>query len=281
MACAAVRPSWRRRLRESGVVRAGALHGRLGATPPPSGAATSLDRVALPRIPAPFAWDGDHLAITLPGAQARFTTRRGGVSAGPYASLNLGPWTDDDPAAVATNHERLRASLGLDALSVGRQVHEADVVDAAAPREAAADGRVTREPGVGVLVLTADCLPVALSGPAGVAMVHAGWRGLAAGVLEAGIAALGDDVRAAAIGPGAGGCCYETGPEVHAAFGRTAVAPAPLDLKAIARERLAAAGVPEVHDAGLCTICGDPALFFSHRRDAGVTGRQGGVAWRS
>lgn len=232
-----------------------------------------------PQIPAPFAWEGEHLAIALPGAQVRFTTRRGGVSTGPYASLNLGPWTADDPGAVAANQERLRAGLGLRWLSLGRQVHGADVVDAGDGGDA--DGRVTREHGTGVMVLTADCLPVALAGGDGVAMIHAGWRGLAAGILEAGVAALGGDV-AAAIGPGAGGCCYEVGPEVHAAFGEDGPDGArPIDLKAIAAARLRAAGVATVHDCGLCTICGDPDLFFSHRRDAGVTGRQGGVAWRS
>jgi copper oxidase (laccase) domain-containing protein len=116
-------------------------------------------------------------------------------------------------------------------------------------------------------------------------MLHAGWRGLAAGVVAAGVAAFGDEAPlAAAIGPGAGPCCYEAGEEVRTAFadlgpgiwdGRN------VDLKAIAVARLREAGVEEVHDAGLCTICGDPALFFSHRRDGGVTGRQAGVAWRS
>jgi polyphenol oxidase len=116
-------------------------------------------------------------------------------------------------------------------------------------------------------------------------MLHAGWRGLATGVVAAGVAAFGDEPPlAAAIGPGAGPCCYEAGEEVQVAFadlgpefwdGRN------VDLKAIAITKLREAGVQEVHDAGLCTICGDPELFFSHRRDGGVTGRQAGVAWRS
>ena len=134
------------------------------------------------------------------------------------------------------------------------------------------------------LVLTADCLPIALIAPGAVAMVHAGWRGLAAGVLEEGVEAVrelgGEAELRAAIGPGAGGCCYEVGAEVHAAFGRPAER-AEIDLKALARERLLAAGVAEVHDVGLCTMCSDPALFFSHRRDGGITGRQAGLAWRS
>lgn len=240
------------------------------------------------QLSAPFELVGDHIGIALPGGQALFTTRRGGVSEGPYASLNLGRWTDDDPDAVRSNRERVADQLDvpLDALLQGRQVHGARVerrvvADAAL---AEADGQATAQAGLAPLVLTADCLPVALITPGAVAMVHAGWRGLADGVLEEGVAAvreLGDGGELqAAIGPGAGGCCYEVGPEVHAAFGRSAQR-GTVDLKAIAAERLTAAGVTEVHDVGLCTICSDPALFFSHRRDGGVTGRQAGIAWRS
>lgn len=227
----------------------------------------------------PFRWDGDHLAIELPGAHVRFTTRRGGVSTGPYASLNLGGHVGDDPAAVAANVERLRTAYGLDSLVIGTQVHGPHVAPAGEAGEA--DGRVTRDHGVGCAVVTADCLPIALASDGAVAMVHAGWPGLAAGVVEAGAAALGGPLRAAAIGPGVGGCCYEVGPEVHAAFGRDVPGKQNIDLKAIAREKLAALGAPEIHDVGLCTICGDPELFFSHRRDRGTTGRQGGIAWRS
>jgi YfiH family protein len=138
-------------------------------------------------------------------------------------------------------------------------------------------------PGLAALVLTADCLPVALHAPGAVAMVHAGWRGLAAGVLDEGLQALRDlGARGpvlAAIGPGAGGCCYEVGDEVRAAFadvpearhGRT------IDLPTVARRRLREAGVAEIHDAGICTMCDE--RFFSHRRDRGATGRQGGAAW--
>jgi len=129
------------------------------------------------------------------------------------------------------------------------------------------------------MALTADCLPIALVAPGGVAMLHAGWRGLADGVIAAGVAALrglGAGEVAAAIGPGAGPCCYEVGEEVHAAFGTSGRT---LGLKALARERLEAAGVGVVHDCGLCTIHDE--RFFSHRRDRGVTGRQAGVAWRS
>ena len=117
------------------------------------------------------------------------------------------------------------------------------------------------------------------------AMVHAGWRGLAAGVLGAGV----DPVRelaapgaplAAALGPAAGACCYEVGPEVHAAFATVPHARRGqnLDLLAVARAQLSGAGVSEVHALGLCTIC-TPERFYSHRRDRGVTGRQAGLAW--
>lgn len=247
------------------------------------------------QLPAPFAWHGDHVGIELPGGTALFTTRRGGVSTGPYASLNLGRWTDDDPAAVEANRDRLAAAICLPraAIAQGRQVHETVVrrVTAAPDPHAEpepADGQATALTGIAPLVLTADCLPVALIACGAVAMVHAGWRGLAGGILAEGVAALRElgahGPIAAAIGPGAGGCCYEVGDEVRDAFRRHAAAAfdgRTVDLKEIAARELRDAGVHEVHDAGLCTICSDPQLFFSHRRDDGVTGRQAGVAWRS
>jgi purine-nucleoside/S-methyl-5'-thioadenosine phosphorylase / adenosine deaminase len=217
---------------------------------------------------------GEHLAIDLPGGTALFTTRRGGVSEGPYASLNLGLWTDDESERVRDNRDRVREQAGVERLAQGRQVHGTRVVvDAQVIEEA--DGQVTTAPGVAAIVLAADCLPVALAGRDAVGMVHAGWRGLAAGVLEAGAEAAG--AVAAAIGPGIGPCCYEVGDDVRAIFATTERT---LDLKAIARARLQAAGVREIHDCGLCTAC-DAERFFSHRRDRGVTGRQAGLAWRS
>jgi YfiH family protein len=237
-----------------------------------------------------FVWDGEHLGARLGAARVLFTTRRGGVSAGPFASLNLGRSTGDDAAAVAENHVRLAGLAGLAAgrIAQGGQVHGRDVVrhsQAPSGRTAPADGQATNVPELGVLVLTADCLPVALAADGAVAMVHAGWRGLAAGVLDEGIAALRDlgadgPVRAA-IGPGAGGCCYEVGDEVREAFADVPEARdgRRIDLARVARARLDAAGAAEVHAAGLCTMC--DARFFSHRRDRGVTGRQGGVAWLS
>lgn len=239
-------------------------------------------------LPAPFEPVGDHIGIALPGGRALFTTRRGGVSEGAYASLNLGRWTDDDADVVHRNRRIVAEAVGLplDAVVQGRQVHGARVERRTAPGGVLneADGQATAERGLAPLVLTADCLPIALIAPNAVAMVHAGWRGLAGGVVEEGIEAVrelgGDGEVHAAIGPGAGGCCYEVGPEVHAAFGHEAER-ARIDLKAIAALRLTGAGVAAVHDVGLCTICSDPGLFFSHRRDSGVTGRQAGIAWRS
>jgi YfiH family protein len=219
---------------------------------------------------------GEHLAIDLPGGSALFTTRRGGVSEGPYASLNLGLLTEDDPAHVEANRERARAQSGAGRLLQGRQVHGTRVVIDADELEEA-DGQVTTRAGMAAIVLVADCLPVALAGPHAVGVVHAGWRGLAGGVLEAGIQAVGEGPIAAAIGPGIGPCCYEVGDDVRRAFGTDG---ATLDLKAQARARLEAAGIEEIHDCGLCTSC-DPERFFSHRRDGGLTGRQAGLIWRS
>jgi polyphenol oxidase len=240
------------------------------------------------QLPAPFELVGDHVGVALPGGRALFTTRRGGVSEGAYASLNLGRWTEDDAGAVDRNRRILADLVGvsLDAVLQGRQVHGSRVERRAGPDGALseADGQATAARCLAALVLTADCLPVAVVGERAVAMLHAGWRGLAEGVLEEGVEALrelGDDgALQAAIGPGAGGCCYEVGPEVHRAFGHEAPQ-GPIDLKAIAAERLRAAGVAQVHDVGLCTMCSDPELFFSHRRDGGLTGRQAGIAWRT
>ncbi len=182
-------------------------------------------------------------------------------------------------AGVAAARDGVRRACGLDGITVGRQVHGAQVADVVAPVcgwcvAGEADGQATRLTGVGVAVHVADCLPVAVAGAGGVAMLHAGWRGLAAGVLEAGVAALGLPL-AAAIGPAAGGCCYEVGAEVRAVFGLDGRGL--LDLKAIARERLVAAGVGTVEDVGICTLCAPAGLVFSHRR--GATGRQAGIAW--
>lgn len=236
------------------------------------------------KLDDPFRPFGDHIEVALPGARAVFTTRRGGHSQGPYASLNLGRLTDDDPRLVRRNREALGAELGVP-LAFVRQVHGADVVrlttepagDQGPPE---ADGHATVRRGVALAVLTADCLPIALAAGGAVAMLHAGWRGLAAGVIDEGVRALrevgGSGPISAAIGPGAGPCCYEVGQDVLGVFGE----PGPtLDLKALARASLEQAGVTTVFDVGLCTICAAPELLYSHRRDRGVTGRQAGVVW--
>ena len=243
--------------------------------------------------PEPFYALGHHFAIDLPGARAVFSTRRGGHSAGPYESLNLGWLTDDDRGAVNRNRAALQEELGAPRLSFVHQVHGCEVrriTDGTIePRELPRlDGQATDRQDVALCALTADCLPIALAGVGGgqvVAMLHAGWRGLATGVIAAGVAAVrelgAEGELSAAIGPGAGPCCYETGEEVHAAFARVGEAHhgRNLDLKAVARHELHAAGVVHVADIGLCTICSDPGLLFSHRRDQGITGRQAGVAW--
>ncbi len=207
-------------------------------------------------------WDGDRLGATVDGARVRFTTR----------ALDLRDAGDRD--ALATEVGR--------ALRHGRQVHGARVlVDADPGREA--DGRVVTGTDAAALVLTADCLPIALLADGAVAMLHGGWRGLAAGVVDAGVRALRDAGAlgpvVAVLGPSARGCCYAVGEEVHGAFAAydARVGERNLALDVVATAQLRAAGVEAVHDAGACTLC--DARFFSHRR--GDAGRQGGLAWRA
>jgi YfiH family protein len=240
--------------------------------------------------PAPFYELAGHFGVELPGARAVFTTRRGGGSSGPYASLNLGFSTDDDPDSAARNRATLLAELGAPPAAFMYQIHSAEVRVLDQPAQAServrVDGQATALTGIAPAAVGADCLPIAIAGGGAVAVVHAGWRGLEGGVIAAGVRAVrglaGDpsDELGAAIGPGAGPCCYEVGPEVHARFAGDELARDGdnLDLKAIAVAQLERAGVAAVHDLGMCTIC-EPTLFFSHRRDAGVTGRQAGLAW--
>jgi YfiH family protein len=240
------------------------------------------------------------LQAELPGATVAFSTRTGGVSEAPFDSLNLGLLTEDEPAAVGENRRRLCAALALDPqqIAIGRQIHGNDVAihrqspfrcsfSAHNPDEEQrkldeppeVDGHVISEPGSAALVFVADCLPVALSGPGGAAILHCGWRGLAAGIVAKGAEAVG--ATHAAVGPGIGPCCFEVGPEVLGEFdglGDGIASGRMLDLPEVARRSLAEAGVGEVESAGLCTSCA-PELFFSHRRDAGRTGRQAGVVW--
>jgi polyphenol oxidase len=225
------------------------------------------------------------LEADLGGAWAAFSTRLGGVSEAPFDSLNLGILTDDAAEAVTENRRRLATALGLDPSQVvyALQVHgtrllshPGDGSDKSLPE---ADGHLVTEPGIAPMVLAADCLPIALYGPGGLAMVHAGWRGLAGGIV--GTAAEAVEATTAAIGPGIGPCCYEVGPDVLDAFGDLDGGIAEgrmLDLPEVARRRLAEAGVATVESADLCTGC-ERELFFSHRRDHGRAGRQAGIAW--
>jgi YfiH family protein len=233
------------------------------------------------------------LIASLPGGHVLFSTRAEG---------NMSSVGGEGAELGASNRERLRAELGLDSIARGFQVHGivVDRVTAARSAEPApeqlpraeappaelprADGQATAMTGVGVMVLAADCLPVALGAPGAVAIVHAGWRGLAAGVLESGVTAIrelaGDTGPIeAVIGPGAGPCCYEVGPAVAAALGQAVSARTLIDLRAIARARLHAAGVASISELGGCTICDQ--RFFSHRREGPAAGRNLGVAWRS
>jgi YfiH family protein len=234
------------------------------------------------------------LQATMPSANAVFSTRVGGVSEPPFDGLNLGAFTDDERDAVVENRHTLAAALGFppDRVVIGHQVHGAELAAHAGPQGSSpfaepgspipeVDGHVSREHGLALLVFVADCVPVALSGPAGVAMLHCGWRGLAAGIIERGAAAVG--ATDAAIGPSIGPCCYEVGQGVLDAFtglGEGIASGRMLDLSEVARCLLLEAGVERVEAAGLCTSC-QPDLFFSHRRDAGLTGRQAGLVWRN
>jgi hypothetical protein len=223
------------------------------------------------------------------------TVRGGGVSAPPYAGLNLGDHVGDDPAAVSANRQILRRHLPGEPLWL-RQVHGVAVVElgqahGGAPPEA--DAAVARQAGRVCAVLTADCLPVLFCDLGGtvVAAAHAGWRGLLAGVLEHTVAALGVAPREvlAWLGPAIGPDAFEVGDEVRQAFvagwadAAAAFRPGVLagkwwaDLPALARQRLSRAGVEAVFGGELCTH-GDGRRFFSFRRD-GVTGRQGSFIW--
>jgi YfiH family protein len=237
------------------------------------------------------------------GILAAFSSRAGGLSGGPYRSLNLGLRVGDDLRTVLGNLRRIATVLSVAGLpwATVRQVHSPKVVETrgdllgqgppeARPPLAEADGIVTAEPGLLLAVFTADCVPVLLADPeAGVVgAVHAGWRGLVAGVLERGMEALVHagaslDRSVAMVGPAIGPCCYQVGPEVADAVGeRYDRAPATtrdgalaIDTAAAAVQALEAAGVGSIRAAGECTAH-QPERFFSYRRD-GVTGRQAGM----
>lgn len=232
-----------------------------------------------------------------PSVRAAATTRLGGVSAGAYARLNLGDHVGDDPAAVAANRRRLAESLALPAAPYWlRQVHGTGVVRAgrAESPSVEADGSWTDEAGVVCVVGTADCLPVLFCDANGsrIAAAHAGWRGLAAGVLETTVGALGvpPERLLAWLGPAIGATAFEVGPEVRerfldvdpsaaAAFCRGRDDRWLADLAQLARLRLRRLGVTGIWGGHWCTA-GDPARFFSYRRD-GVTGRMATLIWRT
>jgi len=217
-----------------------------------------------------------------------FSTRRGGVSEGQYESLNLGLLTDDEPERIAENRRRLCAEVDADPrrLAMNRQVHAAVVNPAeAGQRGKPGDGLWSDEPGVPMLKLTADCLPVALAranGAPALALLHVGRLGLLEGIVAAGVAALGEGRVLAAVGPGIGPCCYEVGPDIRddyrARFGDGVVRGSNLDLWGATELALREAGVESIERTDLCTAC-HPELFFSHRRDQGVTGRQGVIGY--
>jgi hypothetical protein len=231
------------------------------------------------------------LEAELPGARAAFSTRLGGVSEAPFDALNVGVLTGDEPEQVGENRRRLADSLGRDpgGVVMARQVHGTELRRHEVPQEPRVyadvvkspdevDAQATSDPGLTPLVMVADCLPVAMAGPGGVAMAHCGWRGLAGGIVAEAAGAV--EAEAAAVGPGIGPCCYEVGEEVLAAFqdldgvarGRM------LDLSAVATALLERAGVGAIESSGLCTSC-NAELFYSHRRDGERTGRQAGLVW--
>jgi YfiH family protein len=228
------------------------------------------------------------------GVHALTTVRHGlGVSQPPFDSLNLGARCGDDPAAVIENRRQLEAALRLPSAPRWlRQVHGTEVAVDPGGDEPEADASVTAREGVVLAILTADCLPVVFAARDGgeVAAAHAGWRGLAEGVLEATVAAMQTPAARlmAWLGPAAGPAAYEIGAEVFDAFvsrdPRAATAFVPtrpghwrVDLYALARQRLADAGMTDIHGGGLCTIS-EPQRFFSHRRDQ-RTGRMATLAW--
>ena len=233
-------------------------------------------------------WDRGPYAVA-------FTTRVGGVSGGVFESLNLGALTDDDPLNVVENRRLACEAVGADAATatMAWQHHSAEV-RLAEPRGVVTpgtqfdrcDGLWSDEPGQAMMLVTADCLPIALARANGskpaLSVIHAGWRGLLAGIVAEGAKTLGGGKLTAAIGPGIGPCCYEVGEEVRepfrGAFGDEVVTDGRLDLWSAAEQALRAAGCDEVERTDLCTYC-HPELFFSHRRDRGRTGRQGVIGY--
>jgi hypothetical protein len=243
-----------------------------------------LDETDVPLL----RWDGP------PGVVAAFSTRLGGVSDGPYTSLNLGIRSGDDVPRVLENRRRLCAAVGADPERTVclHQIHSATVHDADGIPERSflepqqsprGDVLVTHRPGRAVVAFAADCVPVAVASEDGAALAvcHAGWRGLLAGAVEAAVAALPSGPKRAAIGPCAGPASYTVGREVAGLlvdrFGGDVVVEGRADLPRCAERALRAAGVEDVDLAGICTI--DDPRFFSHRRDGAPGGRQALIAY--
>jgi len=241
-----------------------------------------IPELLIPTWPAPTA------------VHAVISTRIGGVSLPPFDSLNLGDHVGDDPAAVAENRKRLEVVARLPATPIWlNQVHGTRVLDCALPLESReADASMTSQPNQVCVVMTADCLPVLFCNRAGsrVAAVHAGWRGLADGVIEAALAGFEDpvDQLLAWLGPAIGPDAFEVGPEVRERFlqddPQAAGAFHPgrpghwlADIYWLARLRLQRAGVGFIGGGDYCTVT-DPKRFFSYRRD-GVTGRMASLIW--
>ncbi len=240
---------------------------------------------------------GDSIAATWPAApwvRALTTVRSGGSSRPPYDSFNLADHVGDEPEVVARNRERLRAALNLPAEPAWlRQVHGTQVIHAAQGAECAeADGSYADGPGSVCVVLTADCLPVFLCDLSGtrVAVLHAGWRGLAAGIVERGVEAmaLAPASLMAWLGPAIGPATFEVGPEVREAFSAHDSAARSMfaegregrllaDLYGLARLRLRGAGVERIYGGGFCTVT-EQVRFYSYRRD-GACGRMASLIW--
>ncbi|MDK2123574.1 peptidoglycan editing factor PgeF [Parachitinimonas caeni] len=244
-----------------------------------SSASGWLNEVINPLWPAPAT------------VRAMVTTRGGGVSLPPFASLNLGDHVGDDPNAVLANRRLLRQALPAEPLWL-KQVHGIQVVDAAAGVQGVeADAVFARQPGVVCAIMTADCLPVLLTTAKGdrVAAVHAGWRGLCDGVIEAAITAMGGEDLMAWLGPAIGPGAFEVGPEVREAFlAKDAAASQHFrsadhngkwlaDIYGLARQRLHTVGVTRIFGGGDCTVT-DAERFFSYRRDK-TTGRMASLIW--
>jgi YfiH family protein len=221
--------------------------------------------------------------IDLHDGSVVFTDRRGGHSVAPYDSLNLGANTDDDPERVAANVETVRERLELGRIVRCRQVHGDTILDAdamAPTDDPEGDGLTTAERGVGLMVTVADCLPIALVAAGRATMLHCGWRGLATRMIARAVAQFDPVMPTAVIGPCIGSDAYAVGTEVPHQIGHEGLAAyedGRLDLRAVARAQLMAAGVHLIEEVEICTYA-NPQLLFSHRRER-PTGRQAGVAW--